>query len=240
MRTLKANMKMDGKPCGWCQAGLRLGEDAAVCTACEREHHLPCWESHAGCSTQGCANAPLRRLDAPGQAPSIGSPFPQGGPPYPPPAGSPFPQGGPPYPPPAGSPFPSGGGAPYAPAGSPFSQPPSVAPPGFMNCPTCRSVIVMGAQICPMCRAITSPDGLYHGPKTNAPGAVSSLVCGIIGLVFCQIILGPVAIIQANSAKRAMAADPTLGGEGLATAGMVMGIVDLVVFVLAVLVQLSK
>jgi hypothetical protein len=229
VRTLKANMKMDGKPCGWCQAALRLGEDAAVCTACEREHHGVCWESRAGCSTQGCANAPLRRLDAPGQAPAAGSPFLQG------PQG-----GGAPYAPPVGSPFPQGG-APYAPAPAPFSQgASSVAPPGFMNCPSCRSVIAMGAQVCPMCRAITSPDGLYHGPKVNAPGAVSSLVCGIIGLVFCQIILGPVAIIQANSAKRAMAADPTLGGEGLATAGMVMGIVDLVVFVLAVLVKLGS
>lgn len=219
VRMLKANMKMDGKPCGWCQAALRLGEDAAVCTACEREHHGRCWESQAGCSTQGCANAPLRRLDAP-------------------PPGAPFPQASP-YAPPVGSPFPAGGGVPYAPAGSAFSQP-SVAPPGFMNCPSCRAVIAMGAPICPMCRAITSPDGIYHGPKMNAPGAVSSLVCGIIGLVFCQIILGPVAIIQANSAKRAMAADPTLGGEGMATAGMVMGIVDLVVFVIAVLIQLGK
>ncbi|HET7503521.1 MAG TPA: DUF4190 domain-containing protein [Kofleriaceae bacterium] len=218
-------MKMDGKPCGWCQVALRLGEDAAVCTACEREHHGRCWESYAGCSTQGCANAPLRRLDA--------------SPPPPPPPGSPFPHGAAPYAPPAGSPFPAGG-APYAPAGSPFAQPPSMAPPGFMNCPTCRAVIAMGAPICPMCRAITSPDGIYHGPKVNAPGAVSSLVCGIIGLVFCQIILGPVAIIQANSAKRAMAADPTLGGEGLATAGMVMGIIDLVFFVIVVLVQLGK
>jgi hypothetical protein len=108
-----------------------------------------------------------------------------------------------------------------------------------MTCPSCRSAIILGAQICPVCRAITSPDGLYHGPKINAPGAVASLVCGIIGLVFCQIVLGPIAIVQANKAKSAIASDPTLGGEGMATAGLVMGIVDLVFFVIVVIFQLG-
>jgi hypothetical protein len=222
VRTLKANMKLDGKPCGWCQVALKLGEDAAVCVACEKEHHGRCWESNAGCSTQGCANAPLRRLDAPAQA----SPYAPSG------VGSPFPQGGSvPYAPSAGSPFPQGGAAPY-------SQ--GALAPGFMSCPSCRSAIMVGAQICPMCRAITSPDGLYHGPKINAPGAVQALVYGLIGLVFCQIILGPVAISKANAAKRAMAADPTLGGEGLATAGMVLGIIDLVLFAIYVLIRASN
>jgi hypothetical protein len=222
-------MKLDGKPCGWCQAALRLGEDAAVCTACEREHHARCWESQAGCSTQGCANAPLRRLDGPGQ----GSPYAPGG-------GSPFPQGGAP-----GSPFPQGGGAPYAPGGSPFPQggvapyAQGALPPGYMSCPSCRSAIMVGSQICPACRAITSPDGLYHGPKINAPGATQALVYGLIGLVFCGVILGPVAISKASAAKRAMASDPTLGGEGLATAGMVLGIVDLVLFVIYVMIRVS-
>jgi len=227
VRMLKANMKLDGKPCGWCQAALRLGEDAAVCTACEREHHARCWESQAGCSTQGCANAPLRRLDGPGQAP--GAQYPQGAP-YAP--GSPFPQGGgAPYAP-MGSPYPQGGAAPYGAQGG--------LPPGYMSCPSCRSAIMVGAQICPACRAITSPDGIYHGPKINAPGATQALVYGLIGLVFCGVILGPVAISKAGAAKRAMASDPTLGGEGMATAGMVLGIVDLVLFVVYVMIRVSN
>ena len=226
VRILKANMKLDGKPCGWCQAALRLGEDAAVCTACEREHHQRCWESQAGCSTQGCANAPLRRLDGPGQG--MGAPYPQGG-------GSPYPQGAP-YAQGGGSPFPQGGGAPY---GSPFPQGQSALPPGYMSCPSCRSAIMVGAQICPTCRAITSPDGLYHGPKINAPGAAQALTFGIIGLFFCGVIFGPIAISKASAAKRAMASDPTLGGEGLATAGMVLGILDLVGWAILMLVRLS-
>lgn len=221
VRMLKANMKLDGKPCGWCQAALRLGEDAAVCTACEREHHARCWESQAGCSTQGCANAPLRRLDGPG--PGAGAPY--------------APQGGAPYAP--GSPFPQGGGAPYAPMGAPYA-PQGALPPGYMSCPNCRSAIMVGAQICPACRAITSPDGIYHGPKINAPGATQALVYGLIGLVFCGVILGPVAISKASAAKRAMASDPTLGGEGMATAGTVLGIIDLVLFVIYVMIRVSN
>jgi uncharacterized protein DUF4190/RING finger family protein len=229
VRTLKANMKLDGKPCGWCQAALRLGDDAAVCTTCEKEHHSRCWEQNAGCATAGCVNAPLRRLDgpAPGQQPYGGAPFQQGGAPYQQ-SGSPFPQGGAPYQP---------AGAPYQ-QGAPFGQAQQL-PPGFMMCPSCRASIMQGAQICPMCRAITSPDGIYHGPKINAPGATQALVYGIIGLFFCGVILGPVAISKSNAAKRAMASDPTLGGEGLATAGMVLGILDLIGWAIFVVMRMS-
>lgn len=210
-RTLKANLKLDGKPCGWCQVALRLGDDASVCGTCEKEHHSRCWDSNAGCSTQGCLAAPLRRLDAAPQAQTpIGSPFPQGG-------GSPYSQG------------------PYGGASSSAAAP----PPGYMSCPNCRVAIMVGTQVCPSCRSITTPDGLYHGPKINAPGAVASLVCGLVGLVFCQIVFGPIAISRANAAKRAIEADPTLGGEGLATAGMILGIIDLVLFVIVLLFRLS-
>ena len=203
VRTLKANLKLDGKPCGWCQAALKLGDDAAVCTACEMAHHQGCWDTKAGCATQGCTSAPLRRLDvAPAAAP--GSPFPAGFAP--------------------GSPFPAG----FTPGAPPLA-------PGTMNCPRCGLTVTIGTPLCPACRAITSPDGLYHGPKTNAPGAVASLVCGIIGLVVCQVVLGPIAIWQASRARQAMANDPSLGGGGLATAGTILGVLDLVVFVLALI-----
>lgn len=193
VRTLKANLKLDGKPCGWCQVALKLGEDAAICTTCEKEHHGRCWETKAGCSTAECVNAPLRRLDAPvagaGAGPAV-----------------------------------------------PYVQ---ALPPGLVACPSCRVPFAIGSPICPACRMITSPDGIYHGPKTNAPGAVQALVYGLVGLVFCGVILGPVALSKASSAKAAMAADPTLGGEGLATAGTVLGIVDLVLFVVYLMIRVS-
>lgn len=190
VRTLKANLKMEGRPCGWCQIALQLGDDAAICTACTKEHHQRCWESSAGCATPGCSNAPLRRLDV---APAdVGSPFPQG----------------------------------------PSSFVPASAPPGYAICPnpTCRVAVLMGTQVCPACKSITSPDGIYHGIKVNAPGAVASLVYGILGFFICGVVFGICALSKANEAKRAMASDPTLTGAGLATAGTVLGILDLVLW----------
>jgi len=199
VRKLKANLKIQDKPCGWCQSALQLGDDAALCNACSKEHHARCWESNAGCSTAGCASAPLRRLDSPALAE-------------------------------AGSPFPVA-------ASIPLSQGLGT---GYMACPRCRAEVMVGSLICPACKMITSPDGIYHGPKTNAPGAVQALVFGIIGLVFCQIVLGPLAIAKASAAKKAMAGDPSLGGDGLATAGMVLGIVDLALFLIIIMMRMNR
>lgn len=191
VRMLKANLKVQGRPCGWCQETLQLGDEAALCTACEATHHQRCWEDKAGCSTTGCASAPLPQLDVAAVA--------------------------------------GAGGA----AGM------GELAPGMTRCPTCRSVVLAGLRLCSVCKAVVSPDGIYHGPQTNAPGAVSSLVYGIVGMFFCGVILGPVAISKSSSARRAMAEDPSLGGAGLATAGMVLGIVDIVLFVLLVVVRVG-
>ena len=67
--------------------------------------------------------------------------------------------------------------------------------------------------------------------KTTAPGAVSSLVCGIIAVVLCWvpvagIILGAIAIKQSRSAKAAVQDSPDLyEGAGIAIGGLVCGIV---------------
>ena len=191
VRKFKANPKLAGQPCGWCQAQLMLGDDAAVCTSCEREHHAACWEGKAGCANAGCVNAPLKQLD-PG---------------------------------------------PMAAEARQASSVEVLAAQGLMPCRNCKAAIAIGTQICPTCRAITSPDGIYHGPKTNAPGAAQSLVMAIVGLFLCGVILGPLAISKANEAKAAMKLDPTLGGDGLATAGKVIGVIAIVGWALGLLVK---
>jgi hypothetical protein len=197
-RKLKANLKLDNKPCGWCNRALHVGDDAAVCHGCQKEHHDACWESKAGCASPGCVNAPLQRLDA-----LVGV-----------------------------------GAAPGASAG-PAAFAAAALPPGQTRCPKCGYTITFGTELCPMCRAITSPDGIYRGPRFNAPGAVSSMVMGIIGLFFCGVVLGPLAISNSSKARRAIAMDPTLTGGGMATAGMVLGIIDLVFFLIFVMIRLS-
>lgn len=208
-RTLKANLKLEGKPCGWCQTALALGDDAAVCMACEAPHHRGCWDTRAGCAAAGCVNAPLRRLDVPTPAAT--------------PASAPAAAPAPGVPPPR-SPFPTG-----------FAAPQAAPPPGMMICPRCTLALAIGTQMCPGCHAITSPDGIYRGPKINAPGAVASLVLGIIGVVFCGVILGPLAIWQASTARSTISRDPMYGGGGLAIAGLVLGIIALVMGVFVVL-----
>ena len=68
-----------------------------------------------------------------------------------------------------------------------------------------------------------------HNQRTNAPGATTSIILGALGFFICGPIFGSLAISNANKAKKAIAESPELyEGGGLATTGMVMGIVDLV------------
>jgi hypothetical protein len=38
-----------------------LGEDGAICEACESPHHAECWDKDNGCGQPDCINAPLRQ-----------------------------------------------------------------------------------------------------------------------------------------------------------------------------------
>ena len=183
-RQFKANLKLQGQPCGVCEEPFELGVDVSVCTACESNHHTNCWESHGGCSKEGCVNAPLKRMAEP-----------------------------------------------------PSQQGQRATPPGMKNCPSCSAVIHEMEQICPYCNAIATPDGIYHGPKANAPGATSSLVFGILGIFICGLIFGVLAIVKSQEAKGIIATDPRYGGSGLATAGLILGIIGIVGHLLVLMLR---
>ena len=74
--------------------------------------------------------------------------------------------------------------------------------------------------------------------KENAPGAVASLVCGIVSVVLCWVpvaglVLGIVALVLSRKAKKNVISNPeALGGGGLATGGLVCGIVGTVLSVI--------
>jgi Domain of unknown function (DUF4190) len=73
----------------------------------------------------------------------------------------------------------------------------------------------------------------------NAPGSVGALVCGIIGLFFCGPILGIIAIVLGNKAKKAIATQPGVyGGAGLAQAGFILGIISVAVWVLFIAIYI--
>ena len=63
-------------------------------------------------------------------------------------------------------------------------------------------------------------------PVENNKKAIWSLVCAIIGLFILGIVLGPVAIFLGVQAKQEIKARPSqLKGEGMATAGIVIGVI---------------
>ncbi|MBO1334519.1 DUF4190 domain-containing protein [Streptomyces sp. VRA16 Mangrove soil] len=64
------------------------------------------------------------------------------------------------------------------------------------------------------------------GSRTNG-FAVAGLVCGIVGIFFLNIVLGPLAIVFGVLGLRQAAAK---GGTGMAKSAVVLGIVDLVIF----------
>jgi hypothetical protein len=80
-----------------------------------------------------------------------------------------------------------------------------------------------------------------YQPKTTAPGAAASLILGLVGLPFCGVVLGPIAIITASSAKGHIRRNPQVfTGDGMATAGMILGIVDIIVHVISAMFFMSS
>ncbi len=67
-------------------------------------------------------------------------------------------------------------------------------------------------------------------------GARTSLVLGIVGFVIYGVILGPAAIIEGVKArKRIRLSNGYLTGDGMAIAGIVLGAIVTVIFVVAVI-----
>ncbi|MFQ5987713.1 MAG: DUF4190 domain-containing protein [Dehalococcoidia bacterium] len=73
-------------------------------------------------------------------------------------------------------------------------------------------------------------------PKGTPGEAIASLVCAIVGLTTLGIILGPIAIVLAKKARRKIQEDPELEGDGIATAGLVIGIVDTALWAVGIII----
>lgn len=76
----------------------------------------------------------------------------------------------------------------------------------------------------------------YPMAPPNESKAVVALVLGILGLTTCAGLTSPFAwVMGANSRKRIKESGGQLGGDGLALAGMICGIVGSVLLILYVL-----
>lgn len=70
----------------------------------------------------------------------------------------------------------------------------------------------------------------------NDSQATLALVLGIVGVVCCYF-LGPVALFIGNASRqRIQASGGAVGGEGMATAGFVLGIIGTVFLVIAAII----
>ncbi len=79
------------------------------------------------------------------------------------------------------------------------------------------------------------------GAKKNSTLAVVSLVTGILAIIPCcnLYIMWLVAIITGFMAKAEIKKNPNLTGDGLATGGIVLGFLSLVIIVVLTIVQIA-
>ena len=70
--------------------------------------------------------------------------------------------------------------------------------------------------------------------------AREALTMAIIGLCICGIILEPMAISKANEAKRKIAANPNLTGQGMANAATIIAVIGLILWVLGIIARVSQ
>lgn len=67
--------------------------------------------------------------------------------------------------------------------------------------------------------------------KKNSALAIASLVLGILGVICCSFITGVPAVICGHVARGKIKRDASLGGESLALAGLILGYISVVIFI---------
>lgn len=75
--------------------------------------------------------------------------------------------------------------------------------------------------------------------NSTSPTAIASFVCSLVGLFLWGVLLGISAICLGLSAKNHMKVFKNEKGEGLATAGIIIGIIDIVFAIIGSITLLS-
>lgn len=77
-------------------------------------------------------------------------------------------------------------------------------------------------------------------PKGPVKEASEALTYALIGIFCFGIILGPIAISKGSKALNIINEDPGYEGRGKATAGIIIGIIDIIFFIVAILIQIAR
>jgi hypothetical protein len=79
----------------------------------------------------------------------------------------------------------------------------------------------------------------YTGAKETSPAAKEALKYALVGLLCCGIILGPLAFVKGTEAKKEIARNPRLTGEGIATAAQVIGVIEFLLNILGIFARVA-
>ena len=110
-----------------------------------------------------------------------------------------------------------------------------------MNCRKCGEHVLSGSRFCPSCGSSTTSSGSSSYSSSSYPTqqmgtdsmCVGSAIAGVIALLFPLLgITGGIAI-ACGAAGRKKAQETGMGGKGLATLGIVLGILSLLRVLLA-------
>jgi Domain of unknown function (DUF4190) len=83
---------------------------------------------------------------------------------------------------------------------------------------------------------MTEPAATTSATTRTSGKAIASLVLGIVSLFLFGVIAGVLAIVLGVQARKEIERDPTVGGRGLAAAGMVLGIIGVVLWAIIILI----
>src|SRR5690349_10248385 len=102
-------------------------------------------------------------------------------------------------------------------------------------CSNCGTQMSDTASSCPNCG---HPSGrgaaAVYGTRTEGL-AITSLILGIAGFLVCPLVLHILAIVFGNQAKTKIRNDPTLQGDGMAQAGIVLGWIGIAFSVIVII-----
>jgi len=85
------------------------------------------------------------------------------------------------------------------------------------------------------------PPAGYAPPTENNTKAIWSMILGILSIPCCGVVLGPIAIVLSNQAKTEIRhSQGWQTGGGMATAGLVLGIIGIVVWVANIAIRIAQ
>lgn len=101
-------------------------------------------------------------------------------------------------------------------------------------CANCGTELSAEATACPKCG---HPRFAAAARRTEG-SAIAALVMGILGIVGCPLILSIPAIIVGNQARNKIRSDPSLEGDAMARAGVILGWIGIGVFAVGAVLAL--